>query len=83
MQTTSSLFGISKFDESDLSQSYMYMLTDWEKDLWQRIFIIIKAPSARNGPHMQVRYTFNKDESKNGIFKLNFRNPDIESTALR
>jgi hypothetical protein len=32
---------------------------------------------------MQVRYTMNRAECQKGQFPLSFRNPDVESTALR
>jgi hypothetical protein len=60
----------------------MYILLDWEKDLWKRIFIVVKPPSKAHA-FMQVRYTMNRDECQKGYFPLSFRDPEVESTALR
>ena len=52
----------SKIHTVDNLYTKVYMLTDWEKDIWKRVHIMVADPS--KSMKTVLRYTHSKDECR-------------------
>jgi len=60
--------------QQDQNLSIIYLLADWEKDTWKRVYFNL-------GTKAVFQYTFNKKEAQEKIFPFSLG--EIASTTLK
>jgi hypothetical protein len=62
MKSAMKILEADKVHTTDILQTKVYLLTDWEKDIWKRVYIMVADPA--RSLQTVMRYTHSKDEAR-------------------